>query len=69
MDGEKKILKKGGAGKLGQGVGVLKWGGGWNPFMNYEPLQPVQMNIYQSNTYIKDLTLLHFNNEPRVQER
>ena len=68
MDGKTKILKRR-RGKLGQGVGVLKWGGGWNLFMNYEPLQPVQMNIYQSNTYIKDLSWLNFNNEPRVQER
>ena len=29
----------------------------------------VQMNIYQSNTYRKDLSWLHFNNEPKVQER
>ena len=34
-----------------------------------EPVEPVQMNIYQSNTYRKDLHLLHFNDEPRVQER
>ena len=31
--------------------------------------QLVQMNIYQSNTYGKDLSWLHFNHEPRVQER
>ena len=31
--------------------------------------QLVQMNIYQSNTYRKDLSWLHFNNEPMVQER
>ena len=34
-----------------------------------EPGEPVQMNIYQSNTYRKDFRWLHFNNEPRVQER
>ena len=34
-----------------------------------EPVQPVQMNIYQSNTYRKDLSWLHFNNEPRFEER
>ena len=34
-----------------------------------EPVEPVQMNIYQSNTCRKDLHLLHFNDEPRVQER
>ena len=35
-----------------------------------EPVEPVQMNIYQSNTYRNDLiSLLHFDNEPRVQER
>ena len=34
-----------------------------------EPIEPVQMNIYQSNTYLKDLGWLHFDNEPRVQER
>ena len=27
------------------------------------------MNIYQSNAYRKDLRLLHFDNEPRVQEK
>ena len=27
------------------------------------------MNIYQSNTYTKDLDWLHLDNEPRVQER
>ena len=34
-----------------------------------EPVGPVLMNIYQSNTYRKDLSWLHFDNEPRVQER
>ena len=33
-----------------------------------EPVEPVQMNIYQSNTYRKDLSWLHFDNEPRVQK-
>ena len=27
------------------------------------------MNIYQSNTYTKDLNWLNFDDEPRVQER
>ena len=27
------------------------------------------MNIYQSNAYRKDLNWLHFDNNPRVQER
>ena len=34
-----------------------------------EPLEPVQINIYQSNTYSKDLSFLHLKDEPRVQER
>ena len=34
-----------------------------------EPVEPVKMNIYQSNTCRKHLSWLHFNNEPRVQER
>ena len=34
-----------------------------------EPAEPIQMNIYQSDTYIKDLSQLHFDNEQRVQER
>ena len=34
-----------------------------------EPVEPVQMNIYQSNTYRKYLNWLHFDDEPRVQER
>ena len=33
-----------------------------------EPVEPVQMNIHQSNTYRKDLRL-HFDDEPRVQEK
>ena len=33
--GETKILKRGEGGKLGQGVGALKRGGGWNPLTNY----------------------------------
>ena len=39
--------------------------------MNKElkPVQPVKMNICQSNTYRKDLSQLHFNNEQRVQEK
>ena len=31
--------------------------------------QLVQMNIYQSNTYTKDLSWPHFFDDPRVQER
>ena len=34
-----------------------------------EPVEPVQMSIYQSNIYRKDLCQLHFNDEPVVQER
>ena len=34
-----------------------------------EPVQRVQMNIYQSNTYRKNLSCLHFDDELRVQER
>ena len=34
-----------------------------------EPVQSVQMNIYQSNTYRNELSWLHFNNELRIQER
>ena len=34
-----------------------------------ELVEPVQMNIYQSNTYRKDLSWIHLDNEPRVQER
>ena len=34
-----------------------------------EPGEPVQMNLYQSNTYTKYLSWLHFNNEPRIQQR
>ena len=33
------------------------------------PVEPVQMNIYQSYTYRKDLSWLHFDDEPRVQKR
>ena len=31
-------------------------------------VEPVLMNIYQSNTYRKDLSWPHFGDEPRVQE-
>ena len=34
-----------------------------------EPGEPVQMDIYQSNIYREDLSWLHFDDEPRVQER
>ena len=34
-----------------------------------EPVEPLQINIYQSNTYRKDLSWLHFDDAPRVQER
>ena len=37
--------------------------------MEVKPVEPVQINTYQNNTYWKDLIWLHFNNEPRVQER
>ena len=30
-----------------------------------ETVEPVHMNIYQSNTYREDLRWLHFNNMPR----
>ena len=32
-------------------------------------VEPVLMNIYQSNTYRKDLSWPHFGDEPRVQEK
>ena len=31
-------------------------------------IQPVQMNIYQSNICRKDFSWLHLNDEPRVPE-
>ena len=34
-----------------------------------ESVETVQMNIYQSNTYRKHLSWLHFDNEPGVQEK
>ena len=34
-----------------------------------EPVELVQMIIYQSNNYGKDLSRLHFDDEPRVKER
>ena len=33
-----------------------------------KPVQPVQMNNYQSDTYRNDLSWLQFTNEPRLQE-
>ena len=32
-----------------------------------EPHEPIQMNIYQVNTYRKDLSWLHFIDESRVR--
>ena len=48
-----------------------KWPNGQTYLKNkeVEPVEPVQMYMYQSNTYRKDLSWLHFNNEPRVQEK
>ena len=42
----------------------------WTCHNNEEkkPVQSVQMNIYQSNSYRKDLSWLHFDAEPRAQE-
>ena len=34
-----------------------------------EPVEPIQTNIYQSNTYREDLNGQHFEDESRVQER
>ena len=33
-----------------------------------EPAEPVQMTIHQSSTYRKDLSSLHFEDEPRGPE-
>ena len=33
-----------------------------------EPVEPVQMNIYQSNAYRKGLSWLHFDDGPWFQE-
>ena len=41
----------------------------WLLLKEVEPMEPVQMNIYQSNTYRKDLSWLHSKDEPRAQER
>ena len=34
-----------------------------------EPVEPFLKNIYQSNTYRKDLSWPYFDDEPRVQEK
>ena len=34
-----------------------------------EPVQPVQMNIYQNNIYEKDFNWLHFGNETRAHKK
>ena len=39
------------------------------PHNKVDSVVPVQMNIYQSNTYRKDLSWLRFEDKPRVQER
>ena len=33
-----------------------------------EPVEPVHMNIYQSNTYRKGSSWLHFDDEPKAQD-
>ena len=33
-----------------------------------KPVQPVYINIYQSNSYRKDLSWIHFDDESRAQE-
>ena len=34
-----------------------------------EPVEPIQINIYKSNTFRKDLNWPHFDDEPRVQDK
>ena len=34
-----------------------------------EPVEPVQIDTYQINTYRKDLSWLHFDNQLRDQEK
>ena len=34
-----------------------------------EPFEPIQMKVYQKHTYRKNLSWLHFDDEPRVKER
>ena len=36
------------------------------PSRNGEPVEPVPKNIYQSNTYRKNLSWLYFDNEAKV---
>ena len=44
-----------------------KWTSHKNKYV--EPVQPVQMVIYNSNTYRKNFSWLHFSNEPSIQDR
>ena len=37
--------------------------------MKWKPVEPVLKNISKSNTYRKDLSWPHFENEPKVQEK
>ena len=37
--------------------------------ISVEPVEPVQMNNYQSYIYRKDLSWLHFDHDIKVQER
>ena len=34
-----------------------------------EPVEPVQKNTYLNNTYQKDSSWLHFDDEPKVQKK
>ena len=50
-----------------QPIRITKWISHKNE--EAEPFQPFQMNIYLSNASWKDLSWLHFGNEPRAQKR
>ena len=34
-----------------------------------EPVEPVQINVYQINTFRKDVSWLHFDVDPKIQVR
>ena len=61
------VTSRNGDGKIMQSIRITSWNSLGNK--KAQPVQPVQMNIYQSNTYRKHLRWLYVDDEPRVQER
>ena len=69
VDIEILIGSRNGDRKIMQYVKILSRSPSAHENKEVEPVEPVQMNICQNNTYTKDLCWLHFDDEPWVPER